>query len=207
MAKKFIFIIVLILTLTANVFSQKLDKHYAGSILIGGNVWGGATPNIFGVTGNSDVFSSGNYAATGSAGFHVDLYLTRLLSISSGLSYGLGVYAFLDSEVRGDNLSLKDFGKTPMMLTVPVNLRLNLPIFHWIYAGVGVNFNFPVGHFQDSQGQGNTFYGVPIDLGFDFISPGAGGMRFFLRATPEFHGDKTVVPIGLVWQIFNIRLM
>ena len=222
--KKSILILALFFILAGTAFAQKLDKHHSGSILIGGSIGAGFTPNVFSGFSSSSNISKGNYAFSAGAGAHLDYYFNNMFSITSGVGVQAGIYAFLDREINfmDEDANLVDIAKTPISITIPVMAHINFPFFQFLYAGVGVNFNIPVGSITDEisvrvDGQnasdyvdfdtkGKFFVGVPVDVGFDFISAGQGGMRLFFRVTPEFHDGKTVVPIGLVWQIFNIRL-
>jgi hypothetical protein len=75
--------------------------------------------------------------------------------------------------------------------------------------GVNVAINIPIADLlrprdQDFSSRGDVFISLPIDLGFDFIKSGRGGPRVFLRVTPTFHKGGMTVPVGLVWQIYNM---
>ena len=220
MAKKLIFVLVLFSLLTGGVFAQKVDKHQAGAILIGMDLGAAVTPNVISTISSmfkgSDSFSEGNYAITATLGAHVDYYLFSWLSFNSGVIVKPGVYAFLRKNFEfSENTKITDIAKTPLNLTIPLMAHVNVPALQWLYAGAGLQFNFPMSSMIDSvippeYGQfdtkGGFFLGIPLDLGFDFIHAGQGGMRFFFRVTPEFHDGKTVVPIGFIWQVFNIKL-
>jgi hypothetical protein len=208
MVKKLVLFFILVSFLAGSVFAQKADKHQGGAILIGADLGLGFTPDIFKAFNADGVFSKGNYAFYGALGAHLDFYLGTHLSLSSGLMLKRGAYAFLDREENfSDDTSFQDIAKTTYTLTVPIMMHINFPFFQWLYAGAGVQLNFP---FKDDIGKlnmkGGFFYGIPIDLGFDFITAGQGGMRLFLRAIPEFHDGKMVMPIGINWQVFNIKL-
>ena len=53
---------------------------------------------------------------------------------------------------------------------------------------------------------GDVFLAIPIDIGVDLIPVDSGGMRFFFRIAPEFHKSGTVVPIGFIWQAYNLKI-
>ena len=218
MKKRIILVLAALCLLAGSAFAQKTYKHWGGDMLIGADLGLGATTNLFKSFNVSDgAFKEGNYAGTISLGVHFDYYLNYWLSFNTGVRTHFGVYVFLDRDFQfNEDTKITDIAKTPLALTVPFNVHVNVPFAQWLYAGVGVNLNFPLLGVLDNvkvpsqlgelDTKGSFFIGVPIDLGFDFIPAGHGGIRFFLRATPEFHEGKTVVPIGFVWQIFNIKI-
>ena len=214
--KKFVFILIISLFLAGNAFSQVANKHGKGAMLIGFDVGAAGTTNFTKILKSSASYSKGNYGLNFGAGVHFDYYLNNVFSLGTGLRYQPGIYLFLDKDYDfSKSTSFSDIAKSPICLTVPIMAHINVPVFQWLYAGAGVNLNFPIGSLLDSQipvelgdfdTKGNFFIGIPIDLGFDFISAGQGGMRIFFRVTPEFHEGGTVVPIGFIWQVFNIKL-
>jgi hypothetical protein len=59
---------------------------------------------------------------------------------------------------------------------------------------------------KNTFSQKDVFLSLPIDIGFDFIRPGRGGPRVFFRITPTFHKGGIIVPVGLMWQIYNWKV-
>ena len=220
MVKRGLIVLVLVAVAAGGVFAQKVDKHQAGAILIGIDLGAAVTPNIIstmrGVFKGSASFNEGNYAITATLGAHLDYYLFSWLSFNTGVILKPGIYAFLRRNYQfSEDTKITDIAKTPLNLTIPLMAHVNVPSLQWLYAGAGLQFNFPMSSMIDSvippeydqlDTKGGFFLGMPFDVGFDFIPAGQGGMRFFFRITPEFHDGKTVVPIGFIWQVFNIKL-
>ena len=229
MKKKLILVFVIFFLLSVSAFAQRNYKHQSGDILIGGDFFIGATPNLVNLISTNiktpGTFVEGNYALTAALGLHVDFYLTRFISLSSGVMAKPGLYAFLNKDYTfSEDTQLTDIARSPLSVTVPVMAHFNIPLVEWLYVGAGVQLNFPVLGIVDTfanryippelgtiDTKGGFFIGVPLDLGFDFISANSGGMRLFFRVTPEFHKnyqDKNtiVVPIGLVWQFINVKI-
>ena len=218
MAKRFFLAFLLIFVLTGTVFSAELFKHQRGDMYAGVNLGMGFTPNMFNVFSVGDSFPRGNYALTFDLGLSYGYYQTEWLSFNAGLLAHFGMYAFLtrDLQVRA-NTGFTDIATAPLFLTIPLAAHINIPYASFIYAGIGVSLNIPVISFlnrnnddpEDPRQQdmsGDVFLGMPIDIGFDFMPEDSGGMRFFFRITPEFHRNVTVVPIGFMWQIFNLKI-
>jgi hypothetical protein len=215
-----IFVFLLVLIAMGGVFAETATKHLNGDILLGFDIGAGLTTNILGNMSAMTSLEKGNYALVFGGGLNLDYYLGSVLSVSSGVRFHSGIYAFLDKNlIFNEDTNFSDIAKTPMCITVPVMAHINFPFFQWLYAGAGVTLNFPFKSLLDNQippeveaqlgkidTKGTFFIGVPIDLGFDFITAGHGGMRLFFRILPEFHGSHTVMPIGIIWQIANIKL-
>ena len=210
MAKKVLFVLVLVALLAGSVFAQS-QKHQSGNMLLGIDLGAGFTPNIYKVT--KDTIPTGDYAMTFDLGLNFDYYLFRFLSLSSGLFMHSGIYLLWDKplDLYGDD-SFTDWAKTPICFTLPIMAHINVPVVEWLYLGAGLTLNFPVSSMLDSDlpnvdTKGTFFLGLPIDLGFDFIKPGKGGSRFFFRITPEIHkgGGKPII-FGFMWQIYNFKL-
>jgi len=216
MTKRVFLVLVLIFVLAGSVFSAAEFKHQRGDMFAGLNIGMGFTPNLFSVFSVRDFFPNGNYALTFNLGLSYDNYLTEWLSVSAGLSAHFGMYAFLDQDLplRQDT-GFMDIASTPLSLAIPLSAHINIPYIDFLYTGIGVSLNMRLVSLISSDDpedprlpdmSGDVFLGMPIDVGFDLIPADSGGMRFFLRITPEFHRSGTVVPIGFMWQIFNLRI-
>lgn len=217
-------------TTGTTAFAQ--EKHNPFDILVGVNVGFGISPNTFGLLGslsNTSNFNTnallGNYAVTGDFGATGDFYLFNWLSVSTGFMLHPDLYVLLDQDLSWifedvvKNNSFSGFSKiaaTPLCLTIPITAHVNIPRVEWLYAGAGLSLNIPLFGMMDStlkdltgfdiDTKGKFFIGLPVDIGFDFIKPGRGGMRLFFRITPEFHDGGVTVPIGLVWQAWNWKV-
>jgi hypothetical protein len=207
MAKKSLMMLVLAVIIAGGVFAQEEHKHQPFDVLLGLN-WGlGMTPNMGGLFGKD--ISKGNYALVFDFGITGDFYLFDWLSFNTGLLLHPDIYLLLDQDIKGID-SFTDIAATPICLTIPLAAHINIPKVEWLYAGIGLNLNFPITSLLDSiieeDTKGDFFVGLPIDIGFDFIQPGRGGMRFFFRITPEFHEHGTTIPIGFIWQIWNWKV-
>jgi hypothetical protein len=218
MAKKFFSAFLLIFVLTGTVFSAELFKHQRGDMYAGINLGIGFTSNLFNVFSAGDSFPRGNYALTFDLGLSYGYYQTEWLSFNAGLLAHFGMYAFLRQDLQlKANTGFMDIAAVPVSLAIPLAAHINIPYVSFLYAGIGVSLNIPVISLLNSNSDdpedprqpdmsGDVFLGLPIDLGFDLMPEDSGGMRFFFRITPEFHRNGTVVPIGFVWQIFNLKI-
>ncbi|MDR0375391.1 MAG: hypothetical protein LBH85_06670 [Treponema sp.] len=217
MTKKGLLALVLASALAGGVFAREGDekpaagKHQSFDMLIGLNFGVGVTPNM------GDLYSSisdgripkGNYAMIYDFGLTYDFYLFNWLSLNTGLLFHPDIYLILNQDLR-DSDNFTDIAASPVCLTIPLAAHVNVPKVEWLYAGIGLNLNFPIaGMFDGLAGidtKGDFFVGLPIDIGFDFVRPGRGGGRFFVRITPEFHEKGSVAPIGFIWQIYNWKI-
>jgi hypothetical protein len=212
MAKNGVLALVLASVLGSGLFAQEyLHKHQPFDMLLGFNYGAGITPNIGELSeelSNSRI-PQGNYAVLFDLGLTYDVYLFNFLSFNTGLLVHPDIYLILDQDLYGVD-SFTDVAASPICVTIPLAAHVNIPKVEWLYAGIGVSLNFPIaGIFDEVAGidtKGDFFVGLPIDIGFDFISPGKGGGRFFFRITPEFHERGTAVPIGFIWQIYNWKI-
>ena len=208
MVKKGIFLLVLVVLITGGVFAQT-GVHEAFDMFIGLNLGLGISPNIFSLFNLSDnVVRKGNYAITADFGVTYDFYLFPWLSFNSGVLLHPDLYSTLDVDLFNVD-KFTDIMATPLCVTIPVMAHVNIPMVEWLYVGAGVSINIPVLGMMDSvfdDSKGDAFFGVPMDVGFDFIKPGKGGGRFFFRVTPEIHKNGTTLPIGFIWQIYNWRI-
>ncbi|MDR2716721.1 MAG: hypothetical protein LBB89_01460 [Treponema sp.] len=210
MAKKGLIILVLAVVIAGVALAQEEHKHQPSDVLIGLNYGMGMTPNIGGVLGDPENISRGNYAIVFDFGLTADFYVFNWLSFNTGLLLHPDIYLLWDQDPEEEFDNFTDIAATPLCLTVPLAAHINIPKVEWLYAGIGLSLNFPVASLLDSvideDTKGKFFVGMPVDLGFDFIQPGRGGMRFFFRVTPEFHKHGTTVPIGFIWQIWNWKV-
>jgi len=216
MAKKFFSALVLVFVLTGSVFSAEQFKHQRGDMYVGVNLGMGFTPSMFNVFSVSNSFPEGNYALTFDLGLSYDYYQTEWLSFNAGLMAHFGLYAFLPNAMPvKPNTGFMDIAAAPLSLTIPLSAHINIPYVSFLYAGIGLSLNIPLVSLLSSDGpedprqqdmSGDVFLGMPIDIGFDLMPVDSGGMRFFFRITPEFHGNVTVMPIGFIWQVFNLKI-
>ncbi|MDR2634334.1 MAG: hypothetical protein LBC51_12050 [Treponema sp.] len=208
--KKLMLLLVLASVLASGLFAQE-DKHQAFDMLLGLNLGSGITPNMGDLVSalNDKRIPKGNYAVASDWGLTYDFYLFNWLSFNTGLFVHPDVYLILDQDLHNVD-DFTDIAASPVCLTIPLAAHVNIPKVEWLYAGLGLHLNIPVsGMFDGLAGvdtKGDFFVGLPIDIGFDFISPGRGGMRFFFRITPEFHEKGAAVPIGFIWQIYNWKI-
>ena len=210
MAKKALFVLVLVALLSGSVFAKE-HRHKSGSMLLGIDLGLGITPSISKV--REDVIPAKDYAVAFDVGVNFDYYLFPWLSFNSGLFVHSGIYLLLNKPLIliGDS-NFTDWAKTPVCFTLPIMAHINIPVVEFLYLGAGLTLNFPFRSMLDSEfptvdTKGTFFVGIPLDFGFDFVKPGKGGARFFFRLTPEIHegGGKPVL-FGFMWQIYNFKL-
>jgi len=206
----------------AGAFAQE-QKHRPFDVLLGFNLGSGISPGFGELLFSSisdQTIPKGAYAVTFDAGVTADFYLFNWLSFTSGLLLHPDIYLTLDQELTGVK-KFTDIAATPLCLTIPLAAHVNVPKVEWLYLGLGLNLNLPLvsmldaavdtvsettGVNLDIDTKGKFFVGLPIDVGCDFVEPGGGGTRLFLRVTPEFHEKGTAIPIGIVWQVWNWKL-
>ena len=213
MIKKFFLISLLITLLSGNAFTLD-SRHQSGDILLGIDLGLGVTGRFSKIT--DDVMPKGNYAAIIDAGINVDYYILNWLSVSSGILVRSGIYMLLDMPLTDSNLGAKglryvDYARTPICLTIPVMTHVNIPHIDFLYLGAGLNLNFPVASWINSDipgfdTKGKFFLSIPLDIGIDFVKPGKGGWRLMFRATPEFHKGKNPILLGFIWQVYNFKI-
>ena len=213
MTKRYFFGFFLVFVLAGTAFSAEQFKHQRGDMYAGVNLGMGFTPSLFGVFSVNDSFPRGDYALTFDLGLSYDYYQTEWLSFNAGLTAHFGMYAFVPYTIPArPNTGFLDIAAAPFSLTIPLSAHINIPYVSFLYAGVGMSLNIPmVSLLTDDpddlrQNEENVFLGIPIDVGFDLMPEGSGGMRFFFRITPEFHSSGTVTPIGFIWQVFNLKI-
>jgi len=205
-----VLVLVLALGFVTGAFAQE-SKHKPFDVLVGLNFGMGITTNIgdlFSIKG--ETLPKGNYAFIMDFGITGDFYLFNWLSFNSGILLHPDIYVILEQDLLGVK-EVSDVAATPLCLTIPLMAHVNIPHVEFLYAGVGINLNFPIKSLLDSvvpdvDTKGKFFVGIPIDIGFDMIKPGKGGSRFFFRVTPEVHEKGTAVPIGFIWQIYNWKV-
>ena len=208
MAKRFFLALVFIVTLSESVFSATEFKHQRGDMYAGLNLGMGFTPSLFNIISARNSIPRGNYALAFDLGLSYDYYQTGWLSFSAGLTAHFGMYAFLAQDLPlRQNTGFTDIAATPLSLTIPLSTHINIPYLDFLYAGIGVSLNMPMISLLNSDNPGDVFLGMPIDIGFDLKPEDSGGMRFFFRITPEFHRSGSVVPIGFMWQVFNLKII
>jgi hypothetical protein len=213
--KKAILILLLIALVMGGAFAQ---KHEAGDHLLGINLGFGFGANIFGLHDSDGNLNDGAYNVfTTDFGLSYDFYALNWLSVGTGVIFRTEINGFVDS--TNDSAKLSDIITCPVLLTIPVMAHFNIPGAQWLYLGAGATFNIPMFSLLDAaftsasrrflgDTRGKLFFGVPIDVGFDFVrsKPRRGGMRLFFRLTPEFHEHGTTWPLTLTWQIWNFQL-
>ncbi|MDR2520949.1 MAG: hypothetical protein LBC72_00125 [Spirochaetaceae bacterium] len=212
MAKKRFLAAVFAAIAACGVFAQE-HKHNSFDMLLGLNAGLGMTQNIgeaIQIGGSMpEHIPNGNYAIAIDIGFMYDFYLFYWLSFNTGMMAHPEYYAILDQDISGAK-KFEDVMGAPLCLTIPLAVHVNIPKAEWLYAGIGINLNIPLAGMLDKPAghdtKGDFFTSLPIDIGFDFVKPGAGGGRFFFRITPEFHNKGTTIPIGFIWQLYNWKL-
>jgi hypothetical protein len=221
-----------VLLLSGGIFAQeKQHRHESFDMLLGINAglgvgWSNGFLDALTGDGAKDM-KAGNINAAVSAGINYDFYLFPWLSFSTGFSLRPMIALMLTRDATSFDISdLSNQGdsvivRTPVSLTFPVQVHVNIPYAEWLYAGFGMNINIPVPlegirfdssffGIDNSGGRaklGRTFFSIPVDFGFDFIKPGRGGGRLFFRYELSFlENDVMVNTYGFVWQIYNFKL-
>ena len=138
-------------------------------------------------------------------GASYDFYIFEWLAISGGIIAHQELYYNQPS----DDTRMVPVGN-PFCITVPFGLHFKIPKIEWLYNGFNFALNFPMFDSSSPKNAYSTenemFFSVPLDLGFDFMKPGKGGSRAFVRVTPTFHKGGVAVPVGFVWQIHNWKI-
>jgi len=162
-----------------------------------------------------------NYFGVSAGAGAMKMQDNAILSADLGVTYGfyaldwlsLDTGILLHSEFYSDLnlLSGKDPMQFPMSFTIPFGMHFNIPNAEWLYAGVNVCINIPIADLKSPDEKnaftpGQTFVSLPIDLGLDLMKPGRGGSRILFRIMPTFHEGGTVVPVGILWQIYNWKV-
>lgn len=215
--KKIVGLLIMVCAVSGAAFAQYAGEHQhePRDMLIGINV-------------GSSVYLSIKNAATDhrevsvltsmDVGLTYDFYIFNWLSVNTGLLLHPQFVAIYKPEYVdiADDLKLEDYLQSPLCLTIPLQAHINVPRAEWLYVGAGINFNIPLtsmtGELSKASGvefedtKGSFFISLPIDIGFDLIKFRDGGARFFFRFTPAFLKQKTLVPFGFIWQIYNFRI-
>ena len=213
MFKKFFLILALATAISGAAFSQ--HKYKAADMLLGIDMAMGVTPNLYKFT--SFPWPKLNLAATFELGLNYDVYLAGWLSLSTGVYGKTGAYFAVKGDVDADHLDLRGFSTTPVCLTFPLTIHINIPYANFFYIGGGGAVNIPLASWSvtkmnigDSElsigGKGSLFFSTPIDFGFDFVKKDKGGGRFIFRFAPEFHKEGIFLPVGIYWQFTNFRI-
>ncbi|MDR3172117.1 MAG: hypothetical protein LBU17_10925 [Treponema sp.] len=218
--KKLFYIVALLGVITKAIFAQevnsdtaaaqdeKIYRHQQFDMLIGINAGFGGM-----MTGGILDGKKGTLALSFDIGLNYDFYVLDWFSVNTGLLLHPEGHLVLDkdiAEIDHKDFNLVNYAATPLCLTIPIAVHVNVPGTDWLYTGLGVNINIPVisllNSAIDTDIKGGVFVSMPIDFGFDLIKPGKGGMRFFMRITPTFVEHGTTVPIGFIWQIYNWKI-
>ena len=201
--KKSISILVIFIGLTIPLFAQnETDNELADTPQGKHNPF----DMYFGVSlGASGMRTSNNGILTTNLGVNYGFYFFSWLSINTGILFHTEIYS--DQNLLTGNNPMQ----TPLCFTIPFGFYFNIPKVEWLYTGVNLAVNIPIADLrspgeQDFHTQSDVFLSMPIDFGFDFIKPGRGGSRLLFRVTPTFHKGGTVVPVGVMWQIYNWKV-
>jgi hypothetical protein len=173
---------------------------------------------LLGFTGGMDIHWSGNafglnegsFVFNGYAGANFDMYFLNWLSASSGLFLLEHMSLILKEDFSmNPSLSVTDVMQTPICLTIPVAVHVNVPRAEWLYLGAGVNFNIPLFNLLSTipearnadlpDTKGSFFMSVPVDIGID-MEKRNGSHRFVVRVIPHFLKADTLVTVGFMYQ-------
>jgi hypothetical protein len=201
MKKQFVFLMIVAVFATS-VFAQNETEDISENEPLKKHQF---LDNYFGVSvGAAGMKTSDHGIFTADIGVAYGFYLHEWVSINTGLLFHTEIYS--DKNLLTGN----DPMVTPLCFTIPFGVHFNIPKAEWLYTGVNVAINIPIADFrsgeQDAFSGKDVFISLPVDLGFDFIKPGRGGSRAFLRVTPTFHNGGVAVPVGFVWQIYNWKV-
>ena len=142
---------------------------------------------------------------TADFGVNYGFYIFNWLSLNTGVLFHTELYF-------GNNLLTgTEPMQTPLCFTIPFGFHFNIPKVEWLYTGASFAVNIPIADYRtsgerNSFSENNVFFSLPIDIGIDFIKPNRGGSRLLFRVTPTFHKSDTIVPVGVIWQIYNWRV-
>jgi len=155
--------------------------------------------------GASGMRTSDHGIFTTNLGVNYGFYLHEWVSINTGFMLHTEFY------FNHNLLTNTEPMVTPMCFTIPFGVHFNIPKVEWLYTGVNIAINIPIANLKTPEeenvfSKSDVFISLPIDLGFDFIRPGRGGSRAFIRVTPTFHRGGITVPVGFVWQIYNWKI-
>ena len=189
--KRLFGLLVLFTVFTAMAFTQDGDtditvesRHQPFSHYLGLNL------GISGMKANSGAIMTADF------GISYDFYPFSWMSLNAGI--------LLHQEL---NLADSSITEAPLCFSVPIGVHFNIPKADWLYAGLNFSINIPLADLKspdahDTYGKDDVFISLPMDIGIDFMKPSGGG-RLFFRITPSFYSSGIVVPVGLIWQIYN----
>jgi hypothetical protein len=214
--KKIVGLVIMACVLPTAIFAQRSGEHRHEPLdmLIGINLGvGGALVMKDVATENPNV----SYIFASDIGVTCDFYFFNWLSVTTGLFFHPQVVAIYKPEyAEREDIEVTDYMQTPLCLTIPLQTHINVPGAEWLYVGVGLHLNIPLTSMTAEaakttgldmpDSKGNFFVSMPVDLGFDLIRSRDGGGRFIFRFTPTFLEQGTLLPIGVMWQIYNFRL-
>ncbi|MDR1239357.1 MAG: hypothetical protein LBK27_04520 [Treponema sp.] len=214
--KKIIGLLVMACVLSTAVFAQEegpKHRHEPLDMLLGINL--GTT--LFATMKDFVTNPKVSFLWSADFGLTYDFYVFSWLSVNTGLLLHPQFSAIWKPEYEEKpDLKLTDYIQAPLCLTVPLQAHVNVPRVEWLYLGAGINLNFPVtGMLEELEkaigldmpdSKGKFFVSVPVDFGFDMTDSRNGGVRLFFRLTPTFLEQGTLVPFGVMWQIYNFRI-
>jgi len=207
--KKLFTIMISFAVLAAPVFGQDESENIAENNQLKKHQF---LDNYFGVSaGAAGMKTADNGIFTAHFGVTYGFYLHEWVSINTGLLFHTEIYSNQNLLTNNEPMV------TPLCFSIPIGVHFNIPKAEWLYTGVSVNINIPIANLRSSWAaakpeerdvfkENHVFISLPFDLGFDFIKPGKGGSRAFIRVTPTFHKSGIIVPIGFVWQIYNWKV-
>ena len=200
--KKLSWFLLLIIGLIMPVFAQ--GKHQQFDMYFGLSL------------GAAGMKTNDNGIFTADFGVNYGFYFFNRVSINTGILFHTELYS------NHNMLTGTDPMQTPLCFTIPIGFHFNIPKAEWLYTGVSFAVNIPIADFRSSSASVNrhgevsggkspftadsVFFSLPIDIGIDMIKPGRGGSRLLFRVTPAFYKGGTIVPLGIIWQIYNWRV-
>lgn len=207
--KKMVVFVFLMVVLSSVGFAQEnpapnvTHKYQPFDMLLG---FGGNAG--FNMKGDVISLKKGYFIATAAVGVNYDVYFLYWLSASTGL-YANEVMS-LNLSKDEPNQTFTDMLRTPLCLTIPFQVHVNVPRLEWLYLGAGLNFNIPLFSVIPSKAgipdtKGDPFISLPIDIGID-VTPGGKYKRFVFRVTPHFFEEEgTLITFGIMYQS-NIKI-
>jgi hypothetical protein len=191
--------------------SQAASHRYQPHDMMLGFTSGGS----FNKSGDVYDLKEGFLILDGYMGVNYDFYFLNWLSASSGLYLLEHMSIVLKEDLPANSdISITEIMQTPVCLTIPVSVHVNMPRAEWLYLGVGAHFNIPLFSLLSTTAKadglnlpdtkGSFFVSLPIDIGIDWAK-GTGSRRFVFRITPNFLKSDTLVTFGIMYQA-NIRI-
>ncbi|MDR1239358.1 MAG: hypothetical protein LBK27_04525 [Treponema sp.] len=218
--KKIIGLLVMVCVLSAAIFAQedvRKHQHEPLDMLLGINL---GTSLFLEFKDMATDKPKASFFRSADFGLTYDFYVFSWLSATTGLFLHPQFSIIWKEEYANrPDIEAKDIIQFPLCLTIPLQAHVNVPRAEWLYLGAGVNLNIPITSLMGEaakvtgligletfDSKGKFFVSVPLDFGFDLIQSRDGGARFFFRFTPAFLEQKTLVPFGIVCQIYNFRI-